>query len=163
MWFELLLAALTLIANGFALCITENFGLLVDENQVSTSGHGALTGPYGSTLMAFSVLSLGFGVLYLVYSGYRLFRSSWKKVELTYLLPLIVGVVSAALQLYFVENFAFLEDLTFDPPVPIQNQNYKLRGPFGVALVAISSISTFFSGVAVLGIVTLKFVPHLKL
>ncbi len=162
MWFELFLAAFTLVANGLAIFITENFGRLVHNDQVTMGGHGELAGPYGNSLMAFSLLSLGFGVLYLVYMGFRMLRSSWKKWELSYLLPVIVGMVAAALQLYFVENFFTLDNLTFDPPVPIEDENFKLRGPFGVALVVLSAISIFFSGTSVLGTATLKVFPHIK-
>ena len=135
--------------NSICLEITENFGNLAKVQKLKTTGT-QLVGSYGNALTGMSAVVVGLGILCIIFYLYGLVRLRKNKIVWLFILfSVFIGIASAGLDLYLVERYGEISSLESDPAKPITGENYKLRGPFGLAVVSMASISTGFAGISI--------------
>ena len=149
-----------LVTGALTLNLTENFGTLAQNGSVKLLSDN-LSGTYGNALTGMSAFSIGVGALYIFLHAYRLkfvlqkMTPQEKAFLIILFLTILIGFVSVTMDLYLTTNYGSLEldELKPSPFPPVAGQNYALRGPYGTATMSMAAISTFFSGVSLLGMV----------
>ena len=144
---------------------TENFGNLFIQNDIVVSDDGnQLLGPQASALSALSSITVGLNVVLLMLlsiewyrirkSGQSIFswdtkhekRKAFKSIfSLVTLAALVFGITMSGLTLNFVNNYDHVDELEPSPNPPVSGENFKVRGPYGIALVSTASLTLAFS------------------
>lgn len=148
---------------GLVINLAENFGTLANNGDVQqeTSNGAAgerIVGTYGNAVTGMSAVSVALSGLYLIFYIFNWYRSrgnkdaSLQRVYLTVmLLAVALGAASAGVNLALTSKFATLVsdgDIVTDPNPVVTGENYKLRGTFGMATLAMASASLGVAGLA---------------
>ncbi len=145
-----------IISNCLTLYMTENFGTLADKGSVQLEdGSGSrLVGSYGNAVtgMSATTLALGSGYLAMFFVGWYRKRHQARSRQLhvywlIMTLAVTLGLTSAAVTLGLTESFQKQTHLEFSP-VPVEGENFKLRGAYGKATLGMSSCALGMSGIA---------------
>lgn len=151
----------SLIMCVLVLYLVDNFGRLAQQEQVKREVDGPrLLGDYGNAVTAMSVLSVVFGFAMSWVVGVQFwrcwshtcrpeFRTARQKMYFVCLWSAIVlGWTAAGLNLHMTENFFDLENIEPFPNPPVGNENYKLRGAYGKAVLGVNSAALAVNAVA---------------
>lgn len=143
-WLVCLSASLAVVASASTLYVTEQLGNLLNQNDLYFTADG-LGGTWADAVLILSGLTLGCSLLYLLFLTVQSIRK--RQVQMTgYALPLILAIVSAALQIHMIDFFR-QTDWQPDPRPPMAGENFRMRGAFGTAVVSMASISLVSSGI----------------
>lgn len=160
---ETVLTGITLASiiatNGLVINLTENFGNLANDGHVKVAATGSqLVGSYGNAVTGMNCVVLVLSTIFLIVYIYGWFirrNDRYQRLQLAYwiwiLLAVIIGVVSAGVTVNLTENYASLTDLDPSPTPIVIGENYKLRGPYGKAVLSMASISIGVSTMAFVG------------
>lgn len=135
----------------------ENFGTLTSNEQIKKQQNGArLVGPYGSGMAGViygSIISLGFAIMLMGYNShhYKGTPTRTKKMLVWLIMStLVVGAATAGLNLHFVEEYENITGIERDPIQVSVGENYKIRGNYGNALLALNSTNVSLASLAFL-------------
>lgn len=157
--------ATMITTSSLLLHTTENFGnLFIQQNLVVSDDGNQLLGPQASALSALSSITIGLNVVMLMLlslewyrirkTGNTIFswdmkqerRKAFKSVfSLITLTALVFGITMNGLTLNFVNNYDHVDELEPSPNPPVSGENFKVRGPYGIALVSTASLTLAFS------------------
>ncbi len=156
--FSGLTLASIITTSGLAINMTENFGTLAANEHIKQEvDSDRLVGPYGNAVAGMSSVVIGLSALYLaffIYGWYehRKVRSPAQRMQRIYwivmLLAVVLGTVSAALNLSLVEQGLSQKGLTTSPNPPVAGENYKLRGSYGQGTLGMASSAVAVSGIS---------------
>lgn len=141
-----------------SIILTERFGDLINNGNLATEDdQDRLSGNYAIGLVSTSGITTGISFIYLIIELYEYTRiarlpnvgfsnDKMKKslIKLLILFSMIIAVILGVLVIYFTEHYQSIDEIDLSP-VPVDNQNYHLRGSYGKALLSMSVISLFFS------------------
>jgi hypothetical protein len=156
--FTALTLASIVTTGGITLNLTENFGTLAQDGHLKQEISGdRLVGTYGNAVTGMSAVVVGLGALYLVlfiYGWYVNRKEKAANIQQVYwvvmLLAILLGITSAAVNLNLTENFFSLSTISWDPLPVVPGQNYKLRGAYGKATMAMAATSLGVSSLAMM-------------
>jgi len=173
-----LLPLSSMIATGaITIYMEDNFGKLAKSDQLQTSG-SMLVGNYGNAVTAMSAVTIALCIMFILMFGWICIRSRHERnrqavadrmYQLFVLLSVIIGIASSSMNLYLTDHYTDIDGLSPDPDPPVVGQNYKLRGPYGTGVLAMSSISIGLASVSMTWVVgwmiknwniMLRFDPH---
>lgn len=143
---------------GITLNMTENFGDLVNSGALEVGR--TLHGHYGDSLLGMGSVEIAMTSVYVFLFLYGLLkyrkhaRKTVQKIYWTlFLLTVVIGFINGVMVVYLVQNFENMlqnDQLEFSPKVVPENQNYQLRGIYGTATMAVSSVAVAFSSISIM-------------
>jgi hypothetical protein len=143
----------SILCSMLVLNFTENAGKLLRNGTVDVDVFGTnLSGLYATSLSGLSVITASLGFCFLFYWIYfrRKERIRGKRFQVFWIVVLLCLIVtSATLNIVLVNSYSKLMQngsLQTDPSdmdMVVHHNNFKLRGSFGVGVVAMASLSVF--------------------